>query len=76
MTFTDDDLKRLKGRCNSARALDSEVDTVLIVEIEALIARLEAAEKVINVLEDTDDLTDWSELNPAMEDWRKVAGRE
>jgi hypothetical protein len=72
--FTDDDLKRLKEMCDS---MDGKFESWNFVEkdgasIKALLARLEAAEKVCYYVENATD----DELIPdAIEAWRKAAGK-
>lgn len=72
MPFTDEDLKRLKERVDKG-------NPKMIVhwqDLEALIARLEAAENIVEnpcyCYEDTTDSCKCVELNTA---WRKAAGK-
>lgn len=62
MTFTDDDLKRLKGFVS--RSPDGSFKT----DWTALLARLEAAERMDQCCEDSEAC----EINNA---WRKAAGK-
>lgn len=68
MTFSDDDLKRLK--------LDIEIRNRRIFDgwtfkhVLALIARLEASERLIN-----HGICDCSEANELKETWRRAAGK-
>lgn len=65
MTFTDEDIKRLKERLADGCILtDTDVD------LPALVARLEAAEKLI----DQHKLT-WPEQIEWYEKWKKAAGK-
>ena len=69
MTFTDDDLKRLKERADFHRF---DTNGLMSREIfDALLARLEAAEKVIKKYHTWEDWDD-----SAYKAWRKAAGRE
>jgi len=63
--FTNDDLKRLKAKAN-----DPHGDDMFAVDVLSLLARLEAAEKVINTHE---KWCDKSCLEIA--EWRKTAGK-
>lgn len=76
MRFTDDDLRLLKKRC----AVSS--DPILALDVSALIARLEAAEKVCSkafVIQTT--VAEYKKRWPvrdlllAYEIWRKAAGK-
>lgn len=75
MSFSDDDLKRLKiGACDPRL-----INTVEMVQ--ALLARLEAAERIMRA-EHNDDSGTMSrcispcELCEAMEAWRKASGKD
>jgi hypothetical protein len=67
MNFTDDDLKRLKER------LENQNEPIFThfnrIDIKALLARLEAAERCMSV---GDDYVQW---NAAYEAWCKAAGK-
>lgn len=68
MIFTDEDLKRLRGELTDKRLLDNAPD----LELEALINRLEAAERFA--------LAQWQnadheEVCALESDWRKAAGK-
>jgi len=86
MTFTNDELKRLKERMLGYVPL--QLYSMSVNELAALIARLEAAEKVIwkNIALDdsiafgsSSDLMTHNQIvdetRAAMEAWRKVAGK-
>jgi hypothetical protein len=64
MTFTDDDLRRLKVMTIE----QPEVVDLWSLKLEALLARLEAAEAVIAQ-------HDLYETEAEMEAWRKAAGK-
>jgi hypothetical protein len=69
MTFTDDDLKRLKKHLSGV----AQLGTYPREKLEALIARLEAVERVIA---DGDCcILDCPMADEAMDAWRKAAGR-
>lgn len=68
MTFSDDDLKRLKHILIEDKKLGTLDQGVFIDELLALLARLEAAERF---LEGYSDLKD----DPTYEAWRKAAGK-
>lgn len=81
MTFTDDDLKRLKGQFDTRKGVSND-------DIIALIARLEAAEKTIYKWIELDDSialgssSDFETHNKiveaakeAMDAWQKAAGK-
>jgi len=76
MVFTDDDLKRLKEKLLSTHHGDSfHIDRHYC---EALLARLEAAEKVIESLSESEDLADLRWFAPTHKfycAWKKVAGK-
>jgi hypothetical protein len=69
MTFTDDDLKRLKEQ----RVIVHEGIHVAVkkVELQALLARLEAAERVIAKHFELMNISTFEELQA----WRKAAGK-
>lgn len=73
IVFTDEDLKRLKdlmmGFPNSA------VSSLDVGEIRALLARLEAAEKVCEAAQYMKRLIYSARFNADMEAWRKAAGK-
>jgi hypothetical protein len=74
MTFTDDDLKRVKGEIPKGMAgygFD-DMDTFTMEDLQALIARLEAAEAVIRV---TDEHGFNDRAFDVYETWRKAAGK-
>lgn len=66
-TFTNEDLARLKERCKG-----DDLIGILDYELPALIARLEAAELVIEFTEGIQSVSQRS----AMEKWLKSCGRE
>jgi hypothetical protein len=71
--FTDDDLARWKIECNYARSLDSDVDVFKIEEVKALLARLEAAERIVNKSCMNECGGCWCKDNRTA--WRKVCGK-
>ena len=75
MTFTDDDLKRLKKNVEGQFSVTVHKPTW--DEIEALLARLEAAEKVLERFEKTHNKDHGSGCSVCflMEAWRKAAGK-
>lgn len=86
MTFTDDDLKRLKewgDRCNCTPETDLTCGQLGHLKTKALLARLEAAEAVIEGTWngcDHDRICDcppgWSPIpQKKLEAWRKAAGK-
>lgn len=83
LTFTDDDLKRLKEVAMRTNH-DSDETVTCYGELRALIARLEAAEKanamLLLVCQDDRQSYEYSEgvlsqAEDAMEAWRKAAGK-
>jgi len=64
--FTDADLKRLKDKCFAHRN-DNDFFTTYYVELSSLITRLEAAERVIGLIEDC-----IVECDRAIKDWYKT----
>lgn len=73
MTFTDEDLKRLKERCES-----DDLIGIFDYELPALLARLEAAEKIVifDCLHDPKAKCGCTkELNQLIQAWRKAAGK-
>jgi hypothetical protein len=72
--FTDEDLKRLKMRKEDPLIKDHTV--LKLNELDALLARLEAAEKVCGIGTLHECLTDhdcWT--CKALAEWRKAAGK-
>jgi len=75
MTFTDDDLKRLKEDLKECYYHPSKFDC------DALIARLEAAEAALKMLLEIDEESHDDSIDPAspmgklLEAWRKAAGK-
>ena len=67
MTFTDDDLKRLKN----GRYFDMDKEVLPNDKLESLLARLEAAEKVCELLNGPVHESFWQ----VMTEWRKAAGK-
>lgn len=83
MPFTNDDLKRLKEHIKGEPGVawvQGRPGTVCSIEfLDALIARLEAAENVIHRLESSKDLQDFDWFIPTNEEykaWRKECGDE
>lgn len=84
MTFTDDDLKRLKDAINSLFTQMEPGDRYLNIErhdVKALLARLEAAEWCASnldanhdVLEGVNDEDDMALIDDALKAWRKAKG--
>jgi hypothetical protein len=74
MTFTDDDLKRLKEDLQERKDDHYELAGRLDIEsMEALLARLEAAEILIEAFMDREGMGPfWKEEYEA---WRKAAGK-
>lgn len=70
MSFTDDDLKRLKERLGAMRPFHEMKPHMTPVELEALLAQLEAAEVLVQQLKDGHFPQPW-----AIEAWNKVAGK-
>jgi len=78
MSFTDDDLKRLKTmvlNCEAFYAMNTEV---LPIRLSNLLARLEAAEKCLNHLHLCGGWDDYpepdEELDELKREWRKSKG--
>lgn len=74
--FTDDDLKRLKEELTCALRLDDKYAYPLQVShptLQALLARLEAAEWVCDGLENRSDTPDYMKYRLKL--WRKAAGK-
>lgn len=70
MPFTDDDLKRLKQRCECYPVHTNDGKQI---DVNALLSRLEAAEAICN------NFMQWRpEMQnvPMMKAWRKAAGRD
>src|SRR3954454_1305240 len=81
LKFTDDDLMRLKeaveAKCNSRFQTDKTI-TGGVFAVEALIARLEAAEKCAwwaDYGATYIPLGNLDDCNQALENWRKAAGK-
>ena len=79
MTFTNDDLARLKEEIKIQDGKTSMSPDVLVMDrntLKALLARLEAAEKVIAVIQNM-EVEDWDggEWDKGVEAWRKAAGQ-
>lgn len=74
MTFTDDDLKRLKQLADAYRP---EGVPITCGSLQALLARLEAAETLLDLWLQCDDdcEIDGSVFDAAMEAWLKAAGK-
>lgn len=74
MTFTDEDLKRLKDLSNSEDSFRGAVSAVKL-DILALLARLEAAEEVASYFANHPDGAHWwPYAQNALEAWRKSKG--
>ena len=74
MTFTDDDLKRLKNGMSTLRmAMNVTEYSLGKEELEALIARLEAAEKVCLYNEMGAYVT--PVIRECLKSWRKTVGK-
>ena len=63
MNFTDDDLRRLKFTYRQ----------LMPKELDSLIARLEAAEEVLKVVEQNEEALRWFIVS--IRAWRKTAGK-
>jgi hypothetical protein len=78
MNFTDDDLKRLKVELQELRDLETGV-MFPINDVEALLARLEAAEKALAVFHDNlglqDSYINYEKCENLFESWRKACGK-
>lgn len=74
MTFTDDDLKRLKNR-NIYRCPCGNILCPEPFDIKALLARLEAAEKVCEEHLIFRKQINYSVMGGTLEAWRKAAGK-
>lgn len=77
LAFTDDDLKRLKEQ-NKCRITTEDVLMFPCDKLDALIARLEAAEKIVDAAWDlhTGQLDSCEfYMGPWFEAWRKAAGK-
>ena len=72
MAFTDDDLKRLKEQHEDYKR-QGITSVYTYHDILALIARLEAAEAMIN---NSRGLEGWWDVEKELEAWRKSAGKE
>jgi hypothetical protein len=72
--FTDDDLKRLlqQSIANGASGYNMEINSR---EVIALLARLEAAEKALELWEDEKQISSAKMIDVAMEAWRKACGK-
>ena len=71
MTFTDEDMKRLKEGANdfpNERFIKGH-------DVLALIARLEAAENVCYTIEACLDIYTQKAVKDSLKDWRKAAGK-
>lgn len=77
--FTDEDLKRLKKDLDATRRVDHMFDNPIGEErfqtISALIARMEAAERVCDTARNRHHSLSWPEMFKAIEAWRKAAGK-
>lgn len=69
MSFTDEDLKRLKGNSLDRHSLATFKPNWN--EIEALLARLDAAEKVCSIVNGEA----WTNVTEELKAWKKSAGR-
>lgn len=72
MKFTDNDLARLREALRDGDFLGGTLDAV---ETDALLARLEAAEKVCEAAQHMKRLAYSARFNAAMEAWREKAGK-
>lgn len=68
MKFTDEDLKVLLEDTNNLFTLTN-------AKGRALLDRLTTAEKCLEEFDNTDDLSDWSRLNPLFDEWQRAAGK-
>jgi hypothetical protein len=76
MSFTDEELKRLKELCakSELKGRDAQqFDRLTCVKIDALLARLEAAENWLKIMTDFEKLGAFDE--EACEAWKKAAGK-
>jgi hypothetical protein len=85
MTFTDDDLKWLKELEDiSSTPVEFQADApILIITrpiFEALLARLEAAEKALKLYNTmdfrSDDPDDWGKIGDVIDAWRRSCGEK
>ena len=76
MSFTDDDLKRLKSEIREAIAWENSVE-MPGRHAKALLARLEAAEAVCQQTEIyiTDESPNMFRMKDLLKAWRKAAGK-
>ncbi len=76
MPFTDDDLRRLKMRKEDP--LIPRHTVIILRDLQSLLARLEAAEWVVQELERMRDHGNdvSSNFDSPLEAWRKAAGKE
>lgn len=75
MTFTDDDLKRLKVHLETDKEFHQNATWVEHVQMDALISRLEAAEAVCQTVARRLLIDSSIDEIHAMEKWRKSAGK-
>jgi hypothetical protein len=76
MTFTDDDLKRLKESLHKTDDGCNEYCRPPCGELDALLARLEAAEEVCMAANETVITGElFTQLDNAYNAWRKAAGK-
>lgn len=73
MTFTDDDLKRLKIQSEAELPADVDGDLIMVTELKAFISRLEAAEAYAEFRIRFSAGHDGEKEK--LEAWRKAAGK-
>lgn len=75
MSFTDEDLKRLKEQCRDPLYQRSEHRQLLLSKFDSLIARLEAAEKFCEMTPECNCSQECDYHTDALRAWRKEAGK-
>jgi hypothetical protein len=76
MTFTDEDLKRLKEYAEHREGMLSTNCIMPANEVKALLARLEAAETALEAIYPClDSGSQFNYLDILMDSWRKAAGK-
>lgn len=73
MAFNDDDLKWLKEAANHRRDKLSSIVYVDLPEVDALLARMEAAETIVDMMANG---TTTKKYQIALEAWRKACGND
>lgn len=69
MSFTNEDLERMKECLKIGLPMKLSVE-----QIQAILSRLEAAERCVEVMKECSECNSWNASLAALKDWRKACG--